>query len=147
MSTLEEHIDISVPLENAWDCLHRAETYPRFLNGVREARSAGERRAHLDIDAGGKEQEFQVEIVDREMEKVMTWQTTSGPDLAGTFSLLPIDRDHTRLQARFEYDPGTIKETFGGPQGFAQAVAIERGVRSDLQQFKELVEAERKTTK
>ncbi|MCE4942597.1 MULTISPECIES: SRPBCC family protein [Streptomyces] len=146
MSTLEEHIDINVPLETAWACLHRAETYPRFLNGVRQARAAGERRARLDVDAGGRAQELQVEIVDREMENVMTWQTTSGPDLAGTFSLLPIDRGHTRIQARFEYDPGTIKETFGGPQGFAQAVAIERGVRIDLQQFKELVEAERAAT-
>ncbi|MFE7317570.1 SRPBCC family protein [Streptomyces sp. NPDC057555] len=144
MSTLEEHIDIGVPLEKAWDCLHRTESYPRFLNGVREARSEGERRTHLDVDTGGRAQEFEVEIVDRETEKVMTWQTTSGPDLAGTFSLLPIDRGHTRVQARFEYDPGTIKETFGGPQGFAQAVAIERGVRTDLQQFKQLVEAESK---
>ncbi|GGU49695.1 hypothetical protein GCM10010211_12360 [Streptomyces albospinus] len=142
MSTLEEHIDISVPVERAWDVLHRAEVYPRFLNGVREARAAGERRTHLDVDAGGRTQELEVEIVDREMENVMTWQTRIGPDLAGTFSLLPIDREHTRLQARFEYDPGTIKDSFGGPQGFAQAVAIERGVRSDLEQFKELVEAE-----
>lgn len=144
MSTLEEHIDLGVPLETAWECLHRAEIYPRFVNGVRDARSEGERRAHLDIDADGRAQEVEVEIVDREMEHVMTWQTTSGPDLAGTFSLLPIDRKHTRLQARFEYDPGTIKEAFGGPRGFAQVTAIERGVRSDLQQFKELVEAQGK---
>ncbi|MGD3109805.1 SRPBCC family protein [Streptomyces sp. YGL11-2] len=142
MSTLEEHIDISVPVDKAWDCLHRAEVYPRFVNGVREARSAGERRTHLDLDAAGPTQELEVEIVDREMENVMTWQTRSGPDLAGSFSLLPIDREHTRLQARFEYDPGTIKETFGGPKGFAQAVAIERSVRSDLEHFKELVETE-----
>ncbi|WP_405738291.1 SRPBCC family protein [Streptomyces sp. NBC_01525] len=144
MSTLEEHIDVDAPLETAWDCLHRPETYPRFLNGVRDARPEGERRTHLDVDTGGRAQGFEVEIVDREMENVMTWRTTSGPDLAGTFSLLPIDRAHTRLQARFEYDPDTIKETFGGPRGFAQATAIERGVRSDLQQFKELAEAEGK---
>ncbi|MFB6436399.1 cyclase [Streptomyces sp. NPDC056411] len=89
---------------------------------------------------GGRAQEFEVEIVDRDQDKVMVWQTTSGPELAGTFSLLPLDGGHTRLQARFEYQPGTITETFGGPKGFAQAAAIERGVRSDLQQFKELVE-------
>jgi uncharacterized membrane protein len=144
MSTLEEHIDLNVPLETVWDCLHRAESYPRFLTGVREARPEGERRAHLDVDTGGRAREFEIEIADRETENVMTWQTTSGPDLAGTFSLLPIDREHTQLQARFEYDPGTIKETFGGPAGFAQAAAIERGVRGDLQQFKELVEAQGK---
>ncbi|MCK7621768.1 SRPBCC family protein [Streptomyces sp. RS10V-4] len=141
MSTLEEHIDLSVPVGTAWDCLHRAETYPRFLNGVRGARSEG-RRAHLDVEAAGQEEGFEIEIVDRERENVMTWQTMSGPDLAGTCSLLPIDGEHTRLQARFEYDPGAIRELFGGPQGFAQAVAIERGVRTDLQRFKELVEAQ-----
>ncbi|MEU5209145.1 SRPBCC family protein [Streptomyces sp. NPDC020742] len=139
MSTLEEHIDISAPLDTAWECLHRAESYPRFLDGVREARAEGA-VTHLDVDAGGRAQEFEVEIVDRDQDKVMVWQTTSGPELAGTFSLLPLDGGHTRLQARFEYQPGTITETFGGPKGFAQAAAIERGVRSDLQQFKELVE-------
>ncbi|BCK73380.1 hypothetical protein Srufu_073330 [Streptomyces libani subsp. rufus] len=143
MSTLEEHIDVSVPLDTAWDCLHRPETYPQFLDGVREARPEGEHRTHLDIDAGGRPQECVVEITDRTPENVMSWQTTSGPDLAGTFSLLPLDEQHTRVQARFEYDPGTIKETFGGPQGFAQASAIERGLRSDLEQLKQWVEGER----
>lgn len=139
MSTLEEHIDISVPLGTAWDRLHQAEIYPQFLDGVREAHTEGE-RTHLDVTTGGRAREFEVEITDRVKENVITWKTTSGPELAGTLSLLPIDGQHTRLQARFEYEPGTVTEAFGGPKGFAQAAAIERGVRSDLQQFKELVE-------
>ncbi|MBT2510828.1 SRPBCC family protein [Streptomyces sp. ISL-98] len=143
MSTLEEQIDIGVPIEVAWDCLHRVETYPRFLQGVREARPQGGNQARLDVDAGGTAQEFQAEITDRAKENRMEWQTTDGPDLAGSFSLLPIDREHTRLQARVEYDPATLKEAFGGPKGFAQATAIERLVRDDLEHFKELVERER----
>lgn len=142
MSTLEEHIDIGAPIDTAWDCLHRAEAYPRFLDGVREARSEGEHRTHLDLDAGGRSQGVDVEITDRGTENVMRWRTTSGPDLAGTFSLLPIDREHTRVQARFEYDPGTVKDAFGGPRGFAQAAAIERGMRSDLRRLKQLMEQE-----
>ncbi|BDM68787.1 cyclase [Streptomyces nigrescens] len=139
MSTLEEHIDISVPLDTAWECLHRAETYPQFLEGVRAARSEGE-RTRLDVEAGGHTREFEVRITDRGGENVMTWRTTSGPTLGGAFSLQSLDDGHTRLQARFEYEPGTITETFGGPKGFAQAAVIERGLRSDLQQFKQLVE-------
>jgi hypothetical protein len=54
MSTLEEQIDIGVPIDRAWECLHRVETHPRFLDGVREARSEGGHRAHLDVDAGGR---------------------------------------------------------------------------------------------
>jgi uncharacterized membrane protein len=140
MSTLEEHVDIGVPADLAWDRLHRIETYPRFVEGVREARLEGRNRAHLDVDAGGRTQGFDAEITDRDQERTMEWQTTSGPDLAGSFSLLPIDAENTRIQARIEYDPGTVRETFGGPKGFAQVGAIERLVRSDLDHFKELVE-------
>jgi uncharacterized membrane protein len=143
MSTLEEQIDIDVPIDTAWDRLHSVEAYPRFLDGVREARSESGHSARLEVDVDGRTQELEAEITDRDKDRVMEWRTTSGPELAGTFSLLPIDREHTRLQARFEYDPGTVKEAFGGPKGFAQATAIERLVRHDLEQFKELVERER----
>ncbi|WP_329311510.1 SRPBCC family protein [Streptomyces sp. NBC_01262] len=143
MSTLEEQIDIDVPMDVAWDSLHRTETYPRFVDGVRGARSEDGIRASLDVETGGRIRQFEAEITDRAKENVMAWQTTSGPDLAGTFSLLPIDREHTRVQARIEYDPDTVKETFGGPKGFAQATAIERLVRDDLEHFKELTEQQR----
>ncbi|TPQ15493.1 SRPBCC family protein [Streptomyces sporangiiformans] len=144
MSTLEEHVDIDVPIDTAWDSLHRVETYPQFLEGVRQARSEGDgSRAHLNVYAGGRAQEFDAEIVDYGDERLMEWQTTGGPELSGTFSLLPIDREHTRVQARIEYDPGAVKDAFGGPKGFAQANAIERLVRSDLEHFKELAEQAR----
>ncbi|MDX6347606.1 MAG: hypothetical protein QOF84_2396 [Streptomyces sp.] len=142
MSTLEEQIDISVPTQVAWDRLHRVEEYARFVGGVREARAEGGQRALFDIEAGGRAQRFDAEITDRDRGRVMAWRTTNGPRLAGTFSVLPIDAEHSRIQVRLEYDPGTVTETFGGPKGFAQATAIERLVRQDLEQFKDLVERE-----
>lgn len=140
MSTLEEHVDVGVPLDKAWDSLHRTENYPRFLEGVRDARAEAEGRARLDVEAGGRAREVEAEVSDRVRERVMKWQTRGAPDLAGSFSLQPIDQNHTRVQARLEYDPGTVREAFGGPRGFAQANAIERLVRSDLEHFKEYVE-------
>ncbi|MFJ8534206.1 SRPBCC family protein [Streptomyces sp. NPDC093591] len=140
MSTLEEHVDVGVPIDTAWESLHRVDDYPRFLAGVRDARTEAGGRAHLDVEAGGGTREFDAEVSDRAGERVLEWRTTGAPDLSGSFSLLPIDRNRTRVQARLEYDPGTVRETFGGPKGFAQANAIERLVRGDLEQFKEYVE-------
>ncbi|QOV37722.1 SRPBCC family protein [Streptomyces ferrugineus] len=140
MSTLEEHVDVGVPIDRAWDGLHRVENYPRFLAGVSEARAEGSGRARLDVEAGGRAREVEAEVSDRAGERVLEWRTTGDPELAGSFSLLAIDDGHTRVQARLEYDPGTVRDTFGGPKGFAQATAIERLVRGDLEQFKEYVE-------
>jgi len=142
MSTLEEQIDISVPTQVAWDRLHRVEEYPRFVEGVQQVRAEREGRALFGVEAGGRAQEFDAEITDSDRGKVMEWRTTNGPRLAGTFSVLPVDAEHSRIQVRLEYDPGTVTETFGGPRGFAQATAIERLVRQDLEQFKYLLERE-----
>lgn len=142
MSTLEEQIDISVPTQAAWSRLHRVEEYAGFVEGVRQVRAEDGQRAHVDVEAGGQAQGFDAEITDRDRGRVMAWRTTGGPRLAGTFSVLPIDAHHSRVQVRLEYDPGTITETFGGPKGFAQATTIERLVRRDLERFKDLVERE-----
>jgi uncharacterized membrane protein len=139
MSTLEIHVDVGVPIDTAWENLHRVEDYPRFVEGMRGAQAKAGGRAHLDIEAGGRTQEFEAEVSDRG-ERVMEWLTTGGPELTGSFSLQPIDQNHTRVQARLEYDPDTVRDAFGGPKGFAQTNAIERLVRSDLEHFKEYVE-------
>ncbi|MGJ5752887.1 polyketide cyclase/dehydrase/lipid transport protein [Streptomyces puniciscabiei] len=139
MSTLELHVDVDVPVDRAWETLHRVENYPRFVQGVRGARTEAGGRAHLDLEAGGRAREVEAEVTDRG-EHVMEWLTTSAPELTGSFSVQPIDQNHTRIQARLEYDPGTVRDAFGGPKGFAQTNAIERLVRSDLEHFKEYVE-------
>ncbi|MEV0693090.1 SRPBCC family protein [Streptomyces sp. NPDC050388] len=140
VSTLQQHVDVEVPIGEAWDSLHRVENYPRFVDGLRDARTEAEGRTHLGVEAGGRSREFEAEVSDHEGEHVMEWHTTGAPDLTGSFSLQSIDENRTRVQARLEYEPGTIRDTFGGPKGFAQANAMERLVRSDLEHFKEYVE-------
>jgi uncharacterized membrane protein len=143
MSTLEQHVDVGVPIDKAWDSLHRVENYSRFVDGVRDAHAEAEGHAHLDVEAGGRARAFEAEVSDRQGERVMEWHTMGTPELTGSFSLQPIDRYHTRVQARLEYDPDALREEFGGPRGFAQASTIERLVRSDLQHFKKYVERAR----
>lgn len=140
MSTLEEQIDINAPARQAWDCLHSVKSYPEFVDGVREARQEGKRRAHLGLEAKGGTHEVDAEISDRGRDQLMMWRTTKGAELEGTFTLLPIDDEHTRLQARVTYDPAKVNESFGGPKGFAQSDAIAGMVRHDLERFKDLVE-------
>ncbi|WP_354643672.1 SRPBCC family protein [Kitasatospora camelliae] len=140
MRTLEEQIDVDVPLRTAWEQLHRIDQYPRFVDGVLSASALGRNRAHLELEVAGTHHELDAEIVDRGQGKVMGWETLDGPRLKGTFALRPLDADHTQLQIRLEYDPDTLKSQLGGPKGFAQVSAIERTVREDLEHFKQLVE-------
>ncbi|GAA2835176.1 SRPBCC family protein [Kitasatospora sp. CM 4170] len=141
MSTLEEQIDVDAPVLAAWEQLHRVHDYPSFVDGVRSAHPHGRNLAHLGVEVDGVRWEVEAEITDRGRGRVMAWRTLDGPQLQGAFALLPLDRGHTRVQIRVEYDPETVHEAFGGPRGFALAGAVERTVRADLAHFRELVEA------
>ncbi|MFD7905071.1 SRPBCC family protein [Kitasatospora sp. NPDC059722] len=141
MTMLEEQIDIAAPVLAAWEQLHRVHDYPQFVDGVRSAYPHGRNLAHLGVAIGGSERDVETEITDRGRGRVMAWRTLDGVRLRGAFALLPIDAGHTRLQIRVEYDPDAVHEAFGGPRGFAQAGAIERAVRGDLEHFRDLVEA------
>ncbi|MFD5438237.1 SRPBCC family protein [Kitasatospora sp. NPDC127067] len=141
MSTLEEQIDIAAPVLAAWEQLHRVHEYPRFVDGVSSAQPHGRNLAHLGVEVDGARHSVDAEITDRGRGRVMAWRTLDPLPLRGAFALLPLDARHTRLQIRVEYDPEAVRREFGGPRGFAQAGAIERAVREDLDHFRELVEA------
>ncbi|MEU4118384.1 SRPBCC family protein [Kitasatospora sp. NPDC028055] len=141
MTTLEEQIDIAAPVLAAWEQLHRVHEYPRFLDGVRTAHPHGRNLAHLGVRVGDTERSLDTEITDRGRGRVMAWRTLDSVHLRGAFALLPLDPRHTRLQIRVEYDPEAVHQEFGGPRGFAQAGAIERTVRGDLEHFRDLLEA------
>jgi uncharacterized membrane protein len=143
MTTLEEQIDIDVPAKVAWECLHRVEDYPRFVDGVRKARLAGAHRAHLDIRAGDRVYGVDTEILDHGQGRLMMWRTMNGLHLAGTFTILPLDSEHTRVRVRVRYNPDTLNKEFGGPKGRAQADTVERLVRDDLRHLKGLAEQQR----
>ncbi|MFF4814827.1 SRPBCC family protein [Kitasatospora sp. NPDC001309] len=141
MTTLEEQIDITAPALATWEQLHRVHEYPRFVDGVRTAHPHGRNHAHLAIRIHGAERSVDTEITDRGRGRVMAWRTLDSVHLSGAFALLPLDPEHTRLQIRLEYDPEAVHREFGGPRGFAQAGAIERTVREDLEHFRDILEA------
>ncbi|GAA3371941.1 hypothetical protein GCM10020367_24800 [Streptomyces sannanensis] len=142
MPRLEEHVDISAPSDAVWEHLHKVEEYPQFVDGVREARRESSARVHMDVDTRGRAKGIDCSTEDIGSQETMAWKTTSTPHLSGSFSVTPLDAEHTRVKARVEYDPAEALDAFGGPKGFAQSNAIERTVREDLHHFKEMVERE-----
>ena len=138
MSVLREQIDIAAPATATWDQLHRFNDYPKFVAGMLHARTESADQARINVTAGGTERAIEAHIVDGD--RLMTWETDSS-GLRGEFAVRPLDDDHTRVQVRLEYDPDSVRETFGGPRGFAQSDAVAQAVQRDLERFKSLVES------
>jgi uncharacterized membrane protein len=137
---LEAQINIDAPAQEIWDQLHNVESFPAFLDGVEHAIAHGRDRAVLEVQAKSVQQEVEAVLKDRSDDQVITWRTQGGPELKGNLSVRSLDRNHSQVQVRMEYEPEVIHDTFGGPRGMAQVHQIENTVRGDLEQLKNLVE-------
>ncbi|MGW2254715.1 SRPBCC family protein [Kitasatospora sp. NPDC001660] len=143
MSRLEEQINIDAPAQQVWERLHDVASYSAFMDGVQGAHAPSSNRAHLDVRTGGVQREFEAVLSDRTADQVLAWETQGSPELKGTLSVRSLDKGHSQVQVRMEYEPEAIQDAFGGPRGMAQIHRIENTVRGDLEQLKSLVEGGR----
>jgi hypothetical protein len=65
MSTIEQSIEVAVPVRTAYNQWTQFEEFPRFMEGVEEVRQIDDTRLHWRTKVGGREQEFDAEITEQ----------------------------------------------------------------------------------
>lgn len=135
MSTIEQSIDVKVPVRTAYNQWTQFEEFPRFMEGVREVRQLDEKRLAWRAEIGGKEKTWEAEISEQIPDARVAWHSISGARNAGVVTFHRIDDGTTRVMLQLEYDPEGIVENVGDAVGVAGS-----RVRGDLQRFKEFIE-------
>lgn len=140
MTTLEQSIDVNVPVDVAWAQLHRMDSYPQFIEGLESIQKQGKDQARVQISPDGHPMiRCDTEIIDRRPNEQMTWRITSGPKMGGSVELRPLDDRRTKIQVHLEYDPEELKKSFGLASPKQDSV-IKSTIKHDLEKFKSLVE-------
>ena len=135
MSTIEESIDIDVPVSAAYSQWTQFETFPRFMEGIERVEQLDDTHLHWVAEVGGSRREWDAEITEQHPDERIAWKALGqeGPDGVVTFHRLADDR--TRVMVQMEYEPHGLKETAGSMAG-----SDARRVRGDLESFKEYIE-------
>jgi uncharacterized membrane protein len=136
LATITKDIDVNVPVRTAYNQWTQFETFPQFMDGVKEVRQLDDRRLQWRAEIGGKEETWEAEIVEQVPDRKMAWRSVGGTPMAGTVVFEPIDEGHTRIMLTMEYEPQGLTESVGSALGFDS-----RRVEGDLERFKELVES------
>ena len=136
MATIEQSMDLEVPIHTAYDQWTQFEEFPQFMDGVEEVRQLDDRRLHWVADFGGSRHEWDAEITEQSPEERVAWRNTDGKDNAGVVTFHKLADDRTRVMVQMDWVPEGIKEKVGDKLG-----AADRRVKGDLERFKELVEA------
>jgi uncharacterized membrane protein len=136
MSTIEQSIDLEVPVETAYNQWTQFEEFPKFMEGVEEIRQLDDRHVHWVVELGGTRHEWDAEITEQRPDERVAWRNTDGKDNAGVVTFHKLDDRRSRVMVQIDFVPEGVKEKVGDALG-----APDRRVKGDLERFKEMIES------
>jgi uncharacterized membrane protein len=141
MSTIQESVDVRVPVRAAYDQWTQFEEFPRFMEGVTSVTQVDDRRLHWVADIDGVHREWDAEIAEQHPDERVAWRSTDGARNAGVVTFHRLDDTETRVMLQMEFDPDGIAEQVGDKLGF-----VRRRAKGDLERFKHFIETEDRPT-
>ena len=135
-STVEETIEVAVPVSTAYNQWTQFEEFPSFMDGVESVRQLDDTHVHWVAQIGGKRHEWDAEITEQRPDQRVAWRATDGKANEGEVTFEPVDGGRTRVSLRLSYEAEGLAETLGSAVGVDS-----RRVKADLQRFKELIES------
>jgi len=136
-STIEQSIDVNVPVRTAYNQWTQFEAFPRFMEGVQQVRQLDDTHLHWKATIGGKTKEWDAEITEQRPDERIAWTNTSGARNAGVVTFHGVAEGKTRIMLQLAYEPEGVVENVGDRVG-----VVATRVRGDLQRFKEYIESQ-----
>jgi uncharacterized membrane protein len=135
MSTIEQSVEVNVPVRTAYNQWTQFEEFPRFMEGVESVRQLDDRHLHWVARIGGVEREWDAEITEQRPDERIAWHATSGTQNDGVVTFHRIADGQTRVMLQLEFDPEGFVEKAGDAMGVVRA-----RTKGDLDRFKDFVE-------
>ena len=135
-SSVEESIEVNVPVSTAYNQWTQFEQFPQFMDSVREVKQLDDKHLHWRAEVGKVEKEWDVEITEQIPDQRIAWRSTSGVPNAGVVTFHRISDATTKIMLQMQYDPQSFPEQVGDALGVVKMEA-----RGNLERFKTLLES------
>jgi uncharacterized membrane protein len=133
--TVEESIDVQVPVSTAYNQWTQFKEFPKFMATVQEVRQIDDTHLHWRALVAGKTKEWDAEITEQTPDQRIAWRSTDGTTNAGVVTFHRVGDNRTRIMLQMDYEPETMAEKLGDAVGGVKLTA-----KGNLKRFKELVE-------
>jgi uncharacterized membrane protein len=141
MASIEQSVEVNVPVRIAYNQWTQFEEFPRFMEGVKSVQQLDDHRLHWKAEIAGKPKEWDAEITEQIPDERIAWTARSGPWNAGVVTFHRLDGTRTKVMLQLDYDPEGVVETVGDALGVVSA-----RVSGDLKRFKEFIESRGRET-
>ncbi|UFU04631.1 SRPBCC family protein [Ruania suaedae] len=142
MSTVEESVDVNVPVSTAYNQWTQFEDFPEFMEGVVSITQTDDVHNHWVTEVGGQRREFDTKITEQHPDERIAWTTTSGDvDHGGVVTFHRLSESTTRIMVQIDWAPKGIAEKVGAAVG-----VDEHRVKADTKRFKTFIEERQRPT-
>jgi uncharacterized membrane protein len=135
MQTIEKSIEVNAPVGKVYNQWTQFETFPEFLEGVRQVKQLDDKTLHWVAEIGGKKKEWDAEIVDQIPDERIAWKSITGTPNSGVVHFHPKSDDRTLLTLKLNYEPESALEIAADAMGL-----VSGRVESDLERFRKFIE-------
>ena len=136
ISTIDESIEVAVPVSTAYNQWTQFEEFPLFMEGVDDVRQQGDTRLHWVATIGGHTAEWDAKILEQHPDEQISWISEDGKKTRGTVSFEALGDSKTRIRLSMSYQAEGPLEQLGSAAGLDA-----KRVSGDLKRFKELIES------
>ena len=136
MATVEQSIEVNVPVSTAYNQWTQFEEFPKFMEGVESVTQLDDTHVRWVADLAGRRHEWEAEITEQIPDERVAWRARGGKGNGGVVTFHRLDENRTRIMVQMEYEPEGVVESVGSAVG-----ADEAHVKGDLERFKELIES------
>ena len=134
--TIDESIEVNVPVSAAYNQWTQFEDFPLFMEGVDHVQQLDDTRLHWVATVAGKKAEWDAKILEQHPDRQISWVSEDGKKTRGTVTFEPRDESKTLVRLSMSYQAEGPAEALGSAAGLDA-----RRVRGDLDRFKELIES------
>ncbi len=135
MSKITKDIEVNVPVTTAYNQWTQFESFPQFMDGVKEVRQLDDRHMTWRAEIAGKEETWEAEIVEQVADQRIAWRSITGAPNAGVVDFHHLSENSCNISLTMDYEPHGLTENIGSALGFD-----DRQIEGDLKRFKEFVE-------
>jgi uncharacterized membrane protein len=132
--TIDESIEVNVPVSTAYNQWTQFEDFPLFMEGVDHVQQLDDTLLHWAATVAGKTNEWNAKILEQHPDRQISWISEDGKKTRGTVTFEPVAENKTRVRLSMSYQADPL-EAIGSAAGLDA-----RRVRGDLERFKELIE-------
>ncbi len=135
MASIQESIDVQVPLSTVYNQWTQFEEFPQFMEGVKSVSQLDDTHLRWVAEAAGQEHEWTAEITEQHPDERVAWKAIEGHGNSGVVTFHRLGEAETRVTVQMEHETEGMMETLGTALG-----ADSRRVQGDLERFKDLIE-------